>query len=68
VPKVGLQGAGIMPLVREGGAAGVPQHMRVSPETKLSSATSTLYKPAKPAVVKGERSPSALVSVSGRLA
>jgi len=47
VAKVGLQGARVVPLVDEGEATGVPQHVRMSFEGEPSLDTRTLDHPRK---------------------
>ena len=44
VPEVGLQGAGIVALVGQRKATGVPKHVRVRREAKLGRRTSALHK------------------------
>ena len=61
--EVGLQGAGIVALVGQGEATGVPQHVRVDLEAELGSLASALHMRAKPAVVNGE--PRSVVNTNG---
>ena len=47
MPQVGLQGSGIVALIRQGEAASMPQHMRMGFEAELCGLPSPLNHPCK---------------------
>ena len=56
VAEIGLQGSGIVALVRQGKAAGMAQHVRMSFEAELGSFSSALHHPCKACRREGRRS------------
>jgi hypothetical protein len=55
VTEIGLQCPGVVSVIGQGKAAGVPQHVRVSLELETRSRTSAFHKPRK--ACRGGRSP-----------
>jgi hypothetical protein len=47
VPEIGLQGSGIVALVRQGEAAGMPEHVGVRLEAQLGRFACALHHPRK---------------------